>query len=373
MSGVRILGALRLPVAPRGGALSRHEIHQLGAPLLRRLLDDAGLPPEAVDEVVVGNALGGGGNPARLAALAAGLPQRVAGLSIDRQCCGGLDALILGAALIGAGGAEAVLAGGIESYSRRPLRLRTDPGGGPPVAYDRPPFTPWPDRDPGMDAAAAALAAEAGIARAAQDAWAIDSHRKARAARMHDEILPLAGLDRDAFTRALSPTLAARAPVLCGPITAANAAVAADGAAFCLMVSDRLAARLGARLGAGPGGVVWRGGATLGDRPEMPGLAPVAAIGAVLDRAGLRADRLAVAEVMEAYAVQALACIAGAGLDPAIVNPGGGGLARGHPVGASGAINAVRLFHELRRRGGTGIAAIAAAGGLGSAVAMALS
>ncbi|WP_353476304.1 thiolase family protein (plasmid) [Salipiger sp. H15] len=362
MSGVRLLAALRSPVAPRGGALSRLELPALGAPVLRAAVAAAGLAPEAVDELVLGNALGAGGNPARLVALAAGLPERVGGLTLDRQCCGGLDALVVAAAMIASGQAEIVAAGGVESYSRRPLRLRTDPEGGPPAAYDRPPFTPWPELDPEMDAAADALGAEGGIPRVEQDAWAIDSHAKALAADLSGEIVPLAGLGRDVFTRVLSPPLAARAPVLSGAITAANAAVAADGAAICILVSERVAARLGRE------GLRYRGGLTLGGRPDMPGLAPVAAIRTLLERQGLTAADLSVAEIMEAYAVQAIACLRGAGLDPAIVNPGGGGLARGHPVGASGAINAVRLVHELRARGGVGIAAIAAAGGLGTAV-----
>ncbi|MBW4986048.1 thiolase family protein [Mameliella sp. CS4] len=367
MSGIRIVSALRSAVAPRGGALSRLQIHEVGAPVLRRVIEAAGLEPGQVDEVIMGNALGAGGNPARMVALAAGLPEEVAGLTLDRQCCGGLDALVIGAALIASGQADVVAAGGVESYSRRPLRLRTDRDGAPPEAYDRPPFSPWPDRDPDMDEAAEALAAELDISRAAQDAWAIDSHRKALAADMGPEIVPLGGLQSDAFTRALTPRLAARAPRLGRSITAANAAVAADGAAFCLLVSDRVAAHLP------DAGLTYRGGVTLGGRVDLPGVAPVAAIRKLLDRANLNAGTLSVAEVMEAYAVQAITCVSGAGIDPAIVNPGGGGLARGHPVGASGAINAVRLFHELRQRGGTGLATIAAAGGLGTAVLMSVS
>lgn len=362
MSGVRVVSALRTPVAPRGGALARLDLDALCAPVLAKAIREAGLGVEDVDELVLGNALGAGGNPARRVALAAGLPERVAGLTLDRQCCGGLDALVMGAALIASGQAEVVAAGGVESYSRRPLRLRTDPDGGPPVAYDRPPFTPWPDRDPEMDEAAEALARSLNIARAAQDAWAVDSHRKARMAEMRGEVVPLAGVECDTFTRDLTPRLAARAPGLVGSITAANAAVAADGAAVCLLVSDRVAARLP------DPGLAYRGGIALGGRPDLPGVAPVEAIRALFDRTGTTPADLSVAEVMEAYAVQAIACVEGAGLDPAIVNPGGGGLARGHPVGASGAINAVRLWHEVKRRGGTGLAAIAAAGGLGTAV-----
>ncbi len=365
MTGVQTLSAIRSPVAPRGGALACFALHDLGAPVLQAAIAAAGLTPEAVDEVIIGNALGGGGNPARMTALAAGLPERVAGLSIDRQCCGGLDALLLASALIASGQADVVAAGGVESYSRRPVRLRTDPDGGAPQSYDRPPFAPWPARDPDMDAAADGLATDLGISRAEQDAWAIDSHRKALAAPPTGEVLSLGGLHKDAFTRPLSARLCVRAPQLVGMISAANAAVAADAAAFCILVSDRIASRLGAK------GITLLGGVTLGDRPESPGIAPVAAINTALSRHSLSVADLSVVEVMEAYAVQAMACVRLTGIAPAVVNPGGGALARGHPIGASGAINAVRLFHELRSTGGTGLAAIASAGGLGTALLMA--
>lgn len=276
----RLIAARRTAVVPRGGAFARLRIEDLAAPVLTACLADAGIGPGQVDEVILSNALGAGGNPARRAALAAGLPERVAGLTIDRQCAGGLDAILLARALVDSGAAEVVLAGGVESYSRRPLRLATDPDGGPPVPYDEAPFTPWPDRDPGMAEAAEALARRLGIGRARQEAWAAESHAKALAADLSAEIVALNGVARDAFPRLLTPKLMARAPVLTGSLTAATAAVAADAAAVCLVVSDRLA--------------------------------------------------------------------------------------RGHPVGVSGAILAVRLFHGLRA--GRGLAAIAAAGGIGTAL-----
>lgn len=347
----RLIAARRTAVVPRGGAFARLRIEDLAAPVVQAVLADAGIGAGQVDDLILSNALGAGGNPARRVALAAGLPERVAGLTIDRQCAGGLDAILLARALVESGAAEVVLAGGAESYSRRPLRLATDPDGGPPVAYDEAPFTPWADRDPGMAEAAEALAERLGIGRDRQEAWAADSH--ARALVLHgSEIVPLLGVARDAFPRYLTPRLLARAPIVHGSITAATAAVAADAAALCLVVSDRIAQGRGLAL---------LGGATLGGDPMEPGLAPVAAI-----RAVWRGEPLRMAEVMEAYAVQAIAVVEGAGLDPAIVNPGGGGLARGHPVGASGAVLAVRLFHGLKA--GRGLAAIAAAGGIGTAL-----
>jgi acetyl-CoA C-acetyltransferase len=203
-----------------------------------------------------------------------------------------------------------------------------------------------------MAVAAEALARRLNISRERQDLWAALSHAKALAADPSTEIVPLNGVTRDAFPRVLSPRLLAKAPVLTGSITAATAAVAADAAAVCLVVSDRIAQGRGLAL---------LGGATVGGNPEEPGLAPVAAIRRIWNGSTLQQ-----AEIMEAYAVQALAVIDGAGLDPQIVNPGGGGLARGHPIGASGAILAVRLFHGLQR--GSGLAAIAAAGGIGTAL-----
>lgn len=354
MSGAFIIAARRSAVMPVGGAFAGKEVQGLAAPVIQACLADAGIAPDRVDELILSNALGAGGNPARVAALAAGLPDSVAGLSLDRQCAGGLDAVILARALVESGAAEVVLAGGAESYSRRPLRLRTRVDGGPPIAYDAPPFTPWPARDPAMHTAAAALAEKLQISRAAQDAFAVASHQRALAAAM-PEIVAINGQSRDGFTRNLTPAVAARAKMIDGSITAANAAVAADGAAFCLVVSARIA-------GQSARAVRIAAGATLGGVPEEPGLAPLGAIARVLSPR-LVLDR---AEVMEAYAVQAIACINGAGLDPLRVNSGGGALARGHPIGASGAVLVARMFADLPR--GYGLCTIAAAGGIGSAL-----
>lgn len=362
-----IVSALRTAVAPSGGAFNATDLHDLAAPVLRCCLAEAGLEPDQLDELILGNALGGGGNPARLAALNAGLPVRIAGLSIDRQCCSGLDAISLAAQIIRAGAADVILAGGAESHSRRPTRLRTDPDGGPAIAYDRPPFSPWPDRDPDMHVAAAKLAVHERISKQEQDDWAIASHRHARAAkdRLRQEMVPLAtaALERDPFTRDLSPGLCARAKPICGTITPANAAVSADAAAFTLIVSERMLGRLKT-----PTALRIRQAATLGAEPEWPGLAPVTAIRHVLEAEAQKPATLTRVEVMEAYAVQAIACLRHTDLPVEIANMGGGALARGHPIGASGAILAVRLFHELAISGGCGLAAIAAAGGLGSAL-----
>ncbi|WP_417607660.1 thiolase family protein [Primorskyibacter flagellatus] len=363
MSRAVIIAARRSLVAPRGGALAHLHLHEIAAPVIQACLTDAGLVPDSVDELIMGNALGAGGNPARVAALAAGLPLRVAGLSIDRQCCSGLDTLRLAQAMIEAGQAEVVIAGGAESYSRRPIRMTAAQGGAPAQEYDQPPFTPWPDRDPDMAGAADALARHLGISRAAQDAWTVDSHARAIAARA-DLSAEIVGDAPDSYTRAMTPALCARARANCGSVTRANTAVAADAAAFCVLVSEKYARRRGLPY------VTILGGMALGGDPMLPGLAPVAAINATLAALSLSPADLSTAEIMEAFAVQAIACVEQTGLDPATVNRKGGALARGHPIGASGAILAVRLFHDLRGTGGRGLAAIAAAGGIGTALVL---
>ncbi|MEM9576319.1 MAG: thiolase family protein [Pseudomonadota bacterium] len=349
---------------PRGGAFSDLLPHDLASPVIRDLLARADVGSERVGELILSNALGAGGNPARIAALAAGLPERVAGLSVDRQCAGGLDALIVGDAMIRAGVHEIVIAGGVESYSRAPLRMHRVKDG-PPIPYYQAPFTPWPDRDPDMAADADALAQDWKISRDAQDRWAVESHRRARAANgLAAEITPINGVARDPFTRELTLGTAARARSVAGNVTAANMAVAADGAGFVLMVSEGIAKQLGKV------GVALRGGITLGADPTRPSLAPVPAINSILKTTGLCVADLALIELMEAFAAQAIAGARACQLPCERINTSGGALARGHPIGASGAVLAVRLFHDLQQRGGTGLAAIASAGGLGSALLM---
>ncbi|BCJ91478.1 acetyl-CoA acetyltransferase [Terrihabitans soli] len=363
-----IIAARRTAVAPRDGAFRAVEAHDLAAPVIGAVLDDAGIVPGEVEDVIFGNALYGGGNPARMAALAAGLPDTVPALTIDTQCCAGLDAVLLAAVRVEAGEADVILAGGVESFSRAPLRFVRPRGPEEaPLEYQRPPFAPFADRDPDMIEAAAMLAKELGISRAAQEAFAIESHRKALE-RNTDEIVAVESLARDAFIRPLDPKLCARLQVIAGDaehgVTAATIAVEADAAAAVLVVSEKIARRAkhAARI---------LGGARRGGEPERPGLAPIAAVRAALEKAGLKTGALSSAEIMEAFAVQAMACADGLGLDPKILNTGGGALARGHPIGASGAILCVRLFENKKaaREGGfLGLAAIAAAGGLGSAL-----
>ena len=371
MTDAFIIAGRRTPVAVRNGAFRELEAWELAAPAVEAVLDDAGLRPDQVDEVILGNALYGGGNPARTTSLAAGLPVNVPASTVDTQCCSGIDTIGLAAAKVTSGMANVVIAGGLESYSRSPIRQRRPKSAGDvPVAYDSPPFSPWPEHDPDMIASAANLAAQRCIRRSAQDAYAVESHRRAGAqSASPEEIVAVAGLHADEFTRRLSPRLCARLQPLEGDddfgVTAATTAVKADAAAVVVVTNDKAVdapskkVRRPARLL----GVKAQGGDT-----AYPALAPIAPAVELLTQFGIAPQEVTVTEMMEAFAVQAMVCIEEIGLEPSRVNCRGGALAWGHPIGASGAILAVRLFHALRSGdpGDIGLAAIAAAGGLGS-------
>lgn len=381
---VAILGWARTPVAPRGGALREQPAHGLVAPLIQALLQRSGLPASAVDGLLLGNALGAGGNPARLGALAGGLPEHCPALSIDSQCCAGLDAVLLAAARLASGQAGVLLAGGAEAWSRAPIRQHRPASPGQPAqVYERPPFTPWPARDPDPIQAAARHAARQHWHRVQQDRYALASHQRALAAqlRMAREIVPTAGLARDSYPRPLAPDRLARLPVIaaarsskgedCSLSTLAISAQA-DGAALLLLASPAACQRLGLQP------EYWlAGGSSIGCDPQQPLQGAQRAATAALAQQGWPYEALDCIELHDAFAVQGLDFQQDSGLPAARINPGGGGLARGHPIGASGAIALVRLLGELRAmtappRASAGIwrglACIAAAGGLGSAV-----
>jgi acetyl-CoA C-acetyltransferase len=355
-----IIAAHRSAVIPKGGAFSHLGIHQLAAPVIAHCLQSADINADQVNELVLSNAVGAGGNPARLSALAAGLPERIGGLSIDRQCTGGLDAIWLAAQMGTSGVHDIIIAGGSESASRRPIRMHTV-ANGDPIPYDRPDFTGLRGRDPEMVDAVAQLGQEMSIDGQSQTDWAINSHAKAMNSVFSSEITPINFQTRDAFTRKLSQKTCDRAPILSGTITTATTAVDADAAAFTIVVNQDIAKDY-------PNAICIKTGAMLGGQPDQPALAPIAAIQSVLDTTGITAQSLQAVEIMEAYAAQAIIAAQSQPFDPATINKGGGALSRGHPIGASGAVLAVRLFHELQKTGGNGLAAIAAAGGLGSAL-----
>jgi acetyl-CoA C-acetyltransferase len=353
-----VVAARRSPIGTAGGALRRFAVDELAAPVLRATLDDAGLT--TADDVILGNVFGPGGNPARVAALRAGLGESVPGITVDRQCASGLAAIALAATMIRAGEGDAFLAGGVESASTAPYRAwRTEP----PTWYTRAPFSPKDIGDPEMGEAADRVAAEAGISRERQDVFAARSHARAveaqRAGRFDAELVPIGGLTRDERPRTgftverLARFRAAFSPD--GTATAANSCGINDGAAVVLVVSEQVRRKLGLP------GLRLVASATSACDPNRLGLGAVPAMRKVLDRVP------DVVEFNEAFAGQTLACLDAAGIDERTVSPDGGAIALGHPWGASGAVLVVRLFSRLARAGGCGLAALSAGGGLGVA------
>ena len=377
MAGASVFfgGWARSAVAAHGGGFNALQAHDIAAPVLQALLARAGLAPTAVDAVVLGNALGAGGNPARMTAFAAGLPDACAAFSIDSQCCAGLDAVAVGVGLIRSGQASVVVAGGAEAWSRAPIRqVRPRHAGEPALAYERPPFCPDSARDPDLLVSAAEYAWREGFTRVAQDAYAVHSHQQALAhvSELMDEIVPVAGVFADSYPRVMTADRAARLPVqvAAGPEHALSPlaiSARADGAALVLLVREDACARL-----ASPPKLAWQAQVSLGGDPATPLLAAALAVSAVLAKAGIKdAQALANIELHDAFAAQGLGFCRALGLAPSHINRRGGGLARGHPIGASGAVALVRLLADLAREaavGDLGLAAIAGAGGLGSAV-----
>lgn len=365
-----IIAARRTPIATRGRALAALTVEQLAVPVVRAVHDDAaallGRAPVIAD-VVLGNCMGPGGNPARVAALGAGLGFGVPGLTIDRQCGSGLAAIIEAATAIRADDERPRIAGGVESASTAPTRSVDG------VAYDRAPFAPAGWHDPDMTRAAQDLADHDGIPRERQDAYASRSNRRAMAGaaagRHDDELVPLPGTDRDEPpTSGIDRLLPRFTPLFTdGSLTAGNTCRVSDGAAGVLLVPGGAAHR-----GDAPGLAI-RAHAVVGCDPALPGIGAAPAILEALDRAGIDLSRVAAFEIVEAFAAQTLAVLDRLGIaeDDDRVCADGGALALGHPWGASGAVAVVRLFSRLVRGGapaGTfGVAAASVGGGLGVA------
>jgi acetyl-CoA C-acetyltransferase len=362
-----IVAARRTPIGTRGRALARLRVEELAAPVLRAALADAaaatGAPVDVAD-VLLGNCMGPGGNPARVAALAAGLDPAIPGGTVDRQCGSGLAAILDAAAAIRAGDRRPRLAGGAESASTAPVRSIDG------VAYERAPFAPDGFPDPDMVRAAEDLAAHDGIPRARLDAHAARSHARARAAlaagRFADELVPLAGLDHDdaiGGADRLLPRLPALFPG--AALTAGTSTRIGDGAAAVVV----------APAGTAPGLAV-RAAAIVGCDPALPGIGAAPAILTALAQAGLTQREVAAFELVEAFASQSIAVLDRLGIaeDDGRVCADGGALALGHPWGASGAVAVVRLFSRLVRggaRAGTvGVAAASVGGGLGVAAVL---
>ncbi|MGO2539891.1 MAG: thiolase family protein [Specibacter sp.] len=375
--------ARRLPTAKANGPYRNHRAHELVAAVIANVVAEAGIQPAEISDVVLGNATGGGGNVARLAALTAGLPASVPGLTVDRQCGSGLEAVVLACRLIQAGAGELYLAGGVESISTAPARAHRGRDGTLEF-FERAQFAPAAFGDPDAGQAAENVAAHYGISRQRQDAYALQSHARAVGAAARDrftgELVPFAGLAADQGPRGnLTPALMARFPaafVPGGSVTAGNSCPYSDGAAI-VVVTTLVRARTMAAAGHLSQGLAFQDSAVAGNDPTLLGVGAAHSTRALMQRTGLSTDRLrgGLLEFNEAFAAQVLATADLLDLDPGLFNRDGGALALGHPYGASGAVLVTRLLAQAQAAGsmpsgstGSGadaLAMISMAGGMG--------
>ncbi|MFI6356298.1 thiolase family protein [Streptomyces sp. NPDC050743] len=387
---VYVVDAVRTPFGRYGGALAGVRPDDLAAGVLRALVGRSpGLDPARIDDVLLGNANGAGEDNrdvARMAVLLAGLPVSVPGATVNRLCGSGMEAVIQAARAIALGDASIAVAGGVESMSRAPWVLPKPERAFP--AKDQQLYSTtlgWRMVNPRMPAewtiplgeSAELVGAKYAVTRDAQDAFALASHRNAarawREGRYAGEVVPVEGVDlpRDEGIRddTSLEALARLRPafVADGTITAGNASPLNDGAAALLLADEEGLAAIGreplARV---------RAAAVTGIEPQYFGLGPVDAIRKVLAKAAVAPGDLHTVELNEAYAAQALACLAALPeLDPEVVNPRGGAIAIGHPLGASGARITGAVAHQLAAAGsGTGLAALCI--GVGQALALVL-
>lgn len=385
-----IVAAARTPTGKLMGSLSPFRAPQLGALAIGAALQRAGLGPDEVDEVIMGQVIqaGTGQNPARQAALGAGLPPTVAAMTINKVCGSSLKAVVLAAQAIKLGDADRMIAGGQESMTNGPYLVMKGRSGyrlghgelldatvndGLWCAFG----------DYHMGCTGEVVAERYGVSRQEQDAWSLRSHQRAAAAaqagEFSGEIVPVelpprrgeaVIFDRDETIRPDTSldALGRLKPAFkeAGTVTAGNAPGVNDGAAAVCVMSATEARARGVEALARIAGY-----ATSGIEPELVMMAPVEAVRAVLERTGWRSDEVDLFELNEAFAVQSVAVVRELGIDPERVNVRGGAVALGHPIGASGARILTTLLHAMRDRGvGRGIAAMCLGGG--NAVALAV-
>ncbi|MGW0985863.1 thiolase family protein [Streptomyces sp. NPDC002486] len=390
MRSVHFAAARRTPIGKLRGSLSSVRPDDLAATVVRALVTGVpALDPARIDDVYWGAANQAGEdnrNVARMAALLAGLPDSVPGATVNRLCASGLEAVTTAARTIAAGEADVVIAGGSESMSRAPFVLPRPDEALPHRMETADTRLGWRLVNPAMrelygllamGETAEEVAARYGIPRERQDDFALRSHQRAALARKNghfdDELLPVERpdgvvVDTDECVREDTSyeKLSRLKPVFRegGTVTAGNASPMNDGAAGLLLVSEEALNELGLEsLGR------YVGGASAGVHPDVMGIGPVPATRKVLNRAGWSVDDLEEAEFNEAFAAQALACVDQLGIDPELVNPSGGAIALGHPLGCSGARILTTLLHRMRRTGaGRGLATMCVGVGQGSAV-----
>ncbi|WKL41784.1 thiolase family protein [Sinorhizobium meliloti] len=374
-----VIAALRTPVGRVNGSLAAVEPASLAALLIKRIIADTGIDRAEIDDVLVGNAANSAGNLARLAALEAGLPVAIPGVTVDRQCGSGLEAIVLAARQIQAGAGALLPCRGAPRAPVAPISAFGPPltRGEEPQPVKRARMAPDSIGDPDMGVAAENVATACGISRERQDRFALESHRRAVAAeaegRFSREIVPVptpeGPIARDECPRAnaSAETLSRLRPVFVagGTVTAGNACPVNDGAAMVLMTNLAEARKLGARFG-----LAFTDAATAGVEPKLLGLGPVPAMAKLRARnPALDVARVDFIEFNEAFASQVLGSLDQLDIAPERVNRDGGAIALGHPYGASGAILVVRLFSQMLAASSPaeGLAMMGIGGGMGIA------
>jgi 3-oxoadipyl-CoA thiolase len=375
-----ILSGVRTPIGRKDGALSGLRPDDLAATVIAEAVARANVPAEQIEDVYFGSANQAGEdnrNVARMAVLLAGLPETVAGITVNRLCASGLSAVVSACHAIAAGDGELFVAGGVESMSRAPL-VTAKPQYGDGTTYDtqlgwRFPNPRLAEKYPleSMGETGENVAERWRISREEQDAFGLRSQQRWAAAtdagRFDDELVRVNGVERDEHPRpdTSAEKLAALKPAFRegGTVTAGNASGINDGAAALVIASEEKAQELGIEpLGH------FVASAVVGVDPRVMGIGPVPAVRKLLDRAGVSVDELDLVELNEAFASQSLAVIRELGLDAEKVNVNGGAIAMGHPLGMSGARLVVSLLHELRRRRGRyGVATLCVGVGQGQA------
>lgn len=371
-----IVMAKRTPIGKVGGHLATLEPEHLVAPLIQEIIKETALPCDCIDDVILGNVVGPGGNLARLSALEADLPLSIPGVTIDRQCGSGLEAINMAARFVQSGAGDVYLAGGVESTSRAPWKIKKPNAlRAMPQFYSRAPFTPQHYGDPDMGMAAENVAKAYSISRETQDAYALKSHQKAIQARntkrFVDEILPLLVNEKwivsDECPREDTSIekLQSLKPVFLenGTVTAGNACPLNDGAAMLLVMSLEKCRELQLQP-------ILRIVDTqaVGVDPHYLGIGPIPAVEKLLNRNQLTVQDLDIVEFNEAFASQVLASIQTLQIPEDKVNRAGGAIAIGHPYGASGAILMTRLFYEMKHQPyKRGLATLGIGGGMGLA------
>jgi 3-oxoadipyl-CoA thiolase len=375
-----VLSGVRTPIGRRGGALSGHRPDDLAAIVIAEAVKRAGVPPDEIEDVYFGAANQAGEdnrNVARMGVLLAGLPESVAGVTVNRLCASGLSAVISACHAIAAGDGDLFVAGGVESMSRAPL-VRARAEYGDDTEYDT--QLGWRFPNPrmaelfpleSMGETGENVADRWHVSREEQDAFALRSQRRwaaaAEAGRFDGELVPVGAIARDEHPRPDTDgdKLAALKPAFRtnGTVTAGNSSGINDGAAALVIASEEKARELGVEpLGA------FVGSAVAGVDPRVMGIGPIPAVRKLLERTGVGVDQLDLVELNEAFASQSLVVIRELGLDEQKVNVNGGAIALGHPLGMSGARLVVSLLHELERRGGTyGLATLCVGVGQGQA------